>query len=132
MQINNECVRDLLLTIEKVTTYKCTFDFYGVKSKYETLSDYEGDMLSYHIRYLLMSDILFAPDEIHNEKPGEFHVDLTPKGHEFLNTIRDGKVWSKTKELIGDACAFSLKIVSATAEGVAKAYLTQKYGIPFS
>lgn len=132
MKIDNDCVRDLLLTIEKVTNYKSPFDYYGVKSKYETLSSHEGDKLSYHLRYLIMADILFTPDGFHGKKPGEFHVDLTPKGHEFLNTIRDGKVWSKTKELIGEACSFSLKIVSATAEGVAKAYLTQKYGIPFS
>lgn len=85
MHVNNDCVRDILQTIEENSTYKIPFKFYGQKSKYETLSKYDGDMLSYHLRYLLMANLVYSPDGVDGDSNGKFHLDLTPQGHKFLN-----------------------------------------------
>lgn len=85
MRINNDCVHDILQTIEEKSTYKIPFKFYGQKSKYENLSKYDGDMLSYHLRYLLMANLVYSPDGVNGDSNGEFHLDLTPQGHNFLN-----------------------------------------------
>lgn len=85
MRIDNDCVCDILQTIEKVSTHKEPFKFFGEKSKYENLSKYGGDMLSYHLRYLLMANLVYSPDGVSGDSTGEFHLDLTPQGHKFLN-----------------------------------------------
>lgn len=91
MRIDDECVRDILLTIEKVSTYKEPFKFFGEKNKYEPLQKYDGGKISYHLRYLLMSNLIYSPDEHTGKSKDEFYVDLTPDGHKFISNILNGK-----------------------------------------
>lgn len=134
MRIDNDCIRDILLTIEENTTYEHAMYFRDSRNYYsDRLQKYETDKILYHVRNLLLAGYLFKPPEIMKKYPeSALWVDLSPSGHEFLNTIREPKVWLKTKELIHSAGSFSLKIVSATAEGVAKAYISSTLGIPIS
>lgn len=49
---------------------------------------------------------------------------LTYQGHEFLNSIRENKTWSKTKDVAKQAGIFSLKMLGEIAQNVASAAIT--------
>ena len=86
----------------------------------------------YHIRNLILADYLYYPKESIKAPDYREYVDLTPSGHEFLNTIRDPKIWKETKNFAAKAGSFSLKIVSAIAEGIARGYIQATFNIPIS
>ena len=45
---------------------------------------------------------------------------LTNEGHEFLDTIRDGEIWRRTKQVVKTAGAAGLKVVYAIAKNELK------------
>jgi hypothetical protein len=49
---------------------------------------------------------------------------LSFKGHEFLNTVRDEKVWSRTKEIAQKTGNFSLDILKTIAVKIAQELIT--------
>ena len=53
---------------------------------------------------------------------------LTYAGHEYVDTIRDGEVWRKTKEIASKAGVFSLQVLIETGKTVVKQELA-KYGV---
>ncbi|MGG3645122.1 DUF2513 domain-containing protein [Bacillus wiedmannii] len=46
-------------------------------------------------------------------------------GHQFLDTIRDNEIWSKTKKAVGSLSSASISIMSS----LATSYLKQKFGL---
>ncbi len=85
MRIDNECVRDILFTVEEIATFEASFLSKRCKS-YPRLEKYTEDMLLYHIRYLEMKSFIYTPDKKINNA-----FDLTPEGHDFLNSIRTSR-----------------------------------------
>lgn len=83
MIIDRECVMNILSTIEEKSTYKCPCRMIAVSDKYPALKDYESDKLHYHLRYLLMKELVYHPN-----RDDDLGYDLTPSGHEFLNSAR--------------------------------------------
>lgn len=122
MRINNECVRDILFTIEDKSTYEHTCRMTSI-DRYPALTKYKIDELNYHLRYLKMKELLFNPNDY-----DEFGYDLTPAGHEFISNIRDDNNWNKIKGISSNIGFASLKVISAIAEGVATAAINQQLG----
>lgn len=54
---------------------------------------------------------------------------LTWLGHEFLDSIRDPEIWSKTKEGAVASGGFSLEIIGALAKGLVKQKVQKHTGI---
>ena len=132
MRVDNDCVREILLTVEKKSNHETPCCFHNPHKSHEELSKYEVDKIRYHLRYLKMANYIYVPKEYEKYPEHDFYVDLTPTGHEFLNTIRDPEVWSKTKKLSHEAGSFSLKIISAIAEGLAKGYVSTTLNLPIT
>lgn len=85
MRIDPDCIRDILLTIEKNSTFENPCNIRFAKSRNSNLEKYNADKFFYHIRYLKMKNLIFNPDNAHDE----YNVDLTPSGHDYLNSIRN-------------------------------------------
>lgn len=121
MRINNECVRNILFTIEKISNseHGCHFP----NPQYEKLKGYDYDTIQYHLRYLYMKELIYTP-----MKGNKYSYDLTPAGHEFIANIRDDNNWNKIKGISANIGFASLKVVSAIAEGVATAAINQQLG----
>ena len=64
MQINNECVRDILFVIEEDSTFKSPCRMIGIK-RFPVLLKYENDVIQYHLRYLTMKSLIFQPNKIY-------------------------------------------------------------------
>lgn len=87
MRVDNECIRDILFTIEETTTIETSFYSKGCSGRYPQLKKYDEDMILYHLRYLKMKNFIFTPDARESNA-----FDLTPDGHDFLNSIRNNRI----------------------------------------
>lgn len=64
----------------------------------EYFNNYDLDVILYHIKYIRDAELIEpASDTI--------ILDLTPKGHEFLNNIRSASIWKATKEKVYSAAS---------------------------
>lgn len=124
MQLNLDCIRDILFEVEAHSSYG---NFYAYNPENlpcdSFLSKYNCDTVMYHIRQCSLSGYLFNVNwELFNYVGIE---DLTPEGHAFLSNIRTIERWSKTKSIISKVGGAALKLVSATAEGITTALINQ-------
>ena len=138
MRLNMDCVRDILLCVEKHTGLRkyCYFIDSGLeggaafldsveqpRDYQETLSKkYENDELIYHIRFCLDAGLILGVQNCDGYKIGI--ADLTPAGHELLAKIRDDKQWGTLKRGLIAIRNYSLSAISALAEGVTSAAIT--------
>lgn len=117
MKLNPDCVRDVLFTVEKHSTFSQSVepkDFVtdGVVQKYG-----EGELL-YHIREASMAGLL---TDVEFYMAGFIIKDLSPAGHDFLADIRSNTNWAKTKKIAASAGSFSLKAMIDIAKAVVTA-----------
>lgn len=122
MKLDKDLVRDILLAIEANTEAPVgwiTLDIDG-RTRDET---------SYHVVLLAEAEFIEAQDL---STLGEFEwqpTRLTYRGHEFLETIRDGEVWRRTKAGAEKAGNASIGFVWELAKAYGKQVLTERIGI---
>ncbi len=124
MRLNNDCVRDLLLTIEE----EVGIDEY-ISIENTQIKDYSSDDLLYTA--LKLQEAGYINAKVTNCLDGSVSVDifsLTWDGHKFLDNIRDNEVWSKTKSIVAKFSSVSLGIVSNVAAQVILAMIKQQLG----
>lgn len=119
MKLNIDCVRDIMLWVEAITTptqlasYVNTdavdsddgFLYINADDKpkpnaeqKELLKKYSNETLIYHIRYCIEAKLLTEFDS----SDGNVIVikDLTPLGHDFIGNIRHDPVFQKVKTVL--------------------------------
>lgn len=93
MKIHPECMRDLLLVIEKTCDLLNGFE-YVKNNKPPELLNYLHDSIVYHA--VQCNDAGLFKDFLINDACTDFYVsDLTPKGHALINQLRNDTVWNK-------------------------------------
>ena len=128
MKLNADCVRDVLLELEKTLTYR--IDEEGRLEK-NTVSLHELDCIL--IRYT-KEDIFYTLSNLDQAGYIKMTVKgagnsvylcfvncITFQGHEFLEKIRSDQSWSKVKAGTEAIRNYSLDAISALANGVASA-----------
>lgn len=120
MQLNSDCVRTLLLTIEE-----CGYgEHLRTHILYEKLPEYSHEDISYACLKLDEAGYLdvLTTRSLGSTMPIIVEVrDITYAGHEFLNAIRESKNWLKIKDTAKKAGVFSLKHLAQIGEAVATA-----------
>ncbi|MCC0686130.1 DUF2513 domain-containing protein [Clostridioides sp. ZZV14-6345] len=105
MVTNQDCIRDILLFIESAITPNK-----HVTSIYELIANlpYDEDTISYHINLIsenrLVNKINYC-DDVASEIP-----DLSARGHNYLDKIRDNTKWNKIKSSTSSFLNMSLPI----------------------
>ena len=116
MKLNNDLIRNMLLKIESevdgIVSYEitsfCEVEFPGVPV----------DEAVYHMKYLLDANFVQG-------KSGYFR-DITPDGRNFLNNVRDDKVWAETKKTAAKVGGVAINVLSEIAASVIK----KTFGLP--
>lgn len=120
MILNSDCVRDVLLTVES-----CGYgEHLRINALVEKLPTYSSDEVSYSCLKLQEAGYLgvLTTRSLGSTMPIVVEIqDITYSGHEFLNTIREDKNWSKIKDAAKKAGVFSLKHIAQIGEAVAAA-----------
>lgn len=115
MRLNPDCIRDILLEIERYASFEETYTYDPDDLPDESyLSKYDSDTVLYHIRQADQSGLLMDT----NWRLFEYVniQDLSPSGHEFLSNIRSAALWKKVLQKCANA---SLPIIIKFAEIVA-------------
>uniref|UniRef100_UPI00403F7D23 DUF2513 domain-containing protein n=1 Tax=Lentilactobacillus hilgardii TaxID=1588 RepID=UPI00403F7D23 len=114
MELNHDCVRDILLWVEKNASLKPVRTDTVVNS---LDSNWTDDELVYCIIQLNEAELLDGGASMSN---GGISINeikkITWKGHEYLDNIRDDTIWRKTKKTVfSKVGSASLSIVSSVA-----------------
>lgn len=123
MKLNHETVRNLLLFVEEQDTPGVNLE------KLDTFSknyNYESSEVYYTINRLNEANYINA--KIKNYYGGGIDIEIesiTWNGHKFLDTIRDNKVWSKTKSIVSGFSSVSLSLIENVASNVITQLITQ-------
>lgn len=115
LELKPEIVRDILLTIEATKP----------RNKILKLSDLHRFAVS---KQYILDDVLYTVDKLAEAEFIKADVDkrevgqMTYNGHMFLETIKDRKVWEKTKAVVSKVEGVSLSILTDVASSILKSY----------
>lgn len=120
MKLNNDCVRDLLLYIEENSTINKPLNMVNVSIK-----EYSNDEICYTSLKLVEASFINGKTfQADNNIFYAFMVqDLTWEGHQFLDNIRDPKVWTETKSKLSKFMSTSLSVAADVASQVIAAMI---------
>jgi len=105
MKLDMDLVRDLLLQIESLKPYE---GFLIIEK--DKLIDAE------HIELLIEANLIKGSVKLLYPRIPDIKVfRLTWEGHQFLETIRDDKVWRNTKSTLSKAGSFTLDLIQKVA-----------------
>lgn len=105
MKLDMDLVRDLLLQIE------------GLKPYQEILQINTDNLIeAEHLELLIESGLCKGNINYLSNSIPMGHINrLTWEGHQFLETIRDDKVWRNTKSILIKAGSFTLDLIQKVA-----------------
>jgi hypothetical protein len=121
MKRDMDYVRELLLLIEDDIQFDGT-KWFTFTEPDELGSGHSIEELGYHLTLIVEAG--FVKGQLGFGMPSI--SSLTWSGHEFLDNIRDGGVWAKTKERLSGLTSVSLALVGE----IAKAEIKRKLGLP--
>lgn len=127
MKLNYDCVRSVLLTVEKSKTIdeELNINPLTVETIFEQLPKYEDNEILYTIEKLKEAGYINAALQF---AAGHF-IDgavssITYSGHEYLDNIREPEVWRKVKAMLKNAGAITLPLISQAAQMLIGSQLT--------
>jgi hypothetical protein len=123
MKLNHDCIRDLLLFLENNLTINSFGEHNEIQIKYitakEELEKYSKEDIYYSSIKLVEAEFLNALYK--NALADDLIItDITWNGHDYINSIRDPKVWSKIKEKAGDLSNIAFDLVKLLAIEILK------------
>lgn len=129
MKLNPDCIRDILIEVEKSWSITKTdsddliMDFIELDQLCQALPEYSKEDIFYSLYNLdqagyLKVDMSWASGRILFDCCVSF---MTYSGHEFLQKIRDPKHWSAIKSGISALRTYSLDAINALASGITAA-----------
>nr|DAU18430.1 MAG TPA: Flagellin, PadR, transcription factor, DNA.8A [Bacteriophage sp.] len=138
MEINNDCIRDILkYCVKNIDYIEYSVNSWREKSvslhqlySDEKLKKYEKKVIMYSVKKLYENNFIVVNNITPTGKEKEYIencyiVDVTIDGHNFYNSIKDDTVWNKTKNIISRAGNHTLKFIEDTAQMVAVASAKQ-------
>ncbi|MGV8864794.1 MAG: DUF2513 domain-containing protein [Pseudomonas sp.] len=124
MKLDKDLVREILMAIEANNSDPKE----GIDLVLENRTPRE---ISYHVEllaeaeFVLARDAAYLADSMSIWRPTR----LTYKGHEFLDTVRDGEVWRRTKAGAEKAGVAGLGVLLELGKAYGKEVLKEKLGI---
>lgn len=124
MKLNHDCVRALLLYLEENLEFDNTLSISDI-----IIDDFDSQDIMYSAFKLYEADYIsgkLLPRM--NACPGLLINGITWEGHKFLDTIRDNKVWSSTKNMLSKVSSTSISFASSVASQVLSNIISQSLG----
>ena len=127
MQLNPNCVRDVLIAVEANTGYNMYFDYPKELDNAPSLSGYSDEEIRYHILRCTKANLIELRSR---DLGGNMGIaDLTPYGHEFLANIRSDSVWNNVKAVSSKIGSTSLSALTQIASATIAALIKNQLGI---
>ncbi|MEX3912857.1 DUF2513 domain-containing protein [Bacillus paralicheniformis] len=120
MELKIDCVRDILISIEKNLGYGETLPLNDLKNM-PLLKNYDLDDVRYSLDRLKEENYIDSTPDLLDEV---IISSLTFNGHQFLDSIRNDGVWKETKSRLAKiGGAASISTISTVASSIVKAHL---------
>jgi hypothetical protein len=119
VKLNQDCVRNLLLTIEEELSINEPLDAVRLQQK-PRLQQYSLDDIVYTISKLKEAGFINADVLVTLDGTDAIVSSLTYNGHLFLDNIRDDGVWKLTKQAASKLSSVSLNILAELASSYIK------------
>ena len=126
MKLNYDCLRKILLTIESDICWHddLTFCYTNLAALTETLSDFSRAEIAYASKMAIEANLIEARIMDCDTCIIDIHYyGLSFEGHQFLDTVRENKIWTKTKRIISAAGGASLSIIKEIASNCITAFI---------
>ncbi len=130
MKRDMDLIRELLLRIEKHAKPAT-----GIAGRYLEVRDlrlhvegYDRAQVVYHAYLLVQAELVDG----FSRGVDEYHIlvkGLTWRGHDFLDDVRDPKIWHATKACAKKAGGFSFDLLRALAKGFLKKKVEEHTGV---
>jgi hypothetical protein len=130
MKLNHDCIRDVIIYIEDNCIYEDdsrgnrsihSRTIYEITHDKKLSSLYTEDEITYTVVQLFLDNMVIG-----RLTPFGFNFTwcevtaLSPKGHEFLDNIKDDTVWKKAKKFVGEhLTSTSFSIIANVASKLA-------------
>ncbi|WP_259417649.1 DUF2513 domain-containing protein [Bacillus toyonensis] len=123
MKLNQDCIRSILLELEEKLNLGQHIHLHQLK-EFETFKEFGENQSIYAILKLIEAGYLSGAHQFDGDEIYYLGIaSITFSGHEFLDTIRDSKVWSTTKTLTKKLSSVPLNVLSAVAVKVTKDFI---------
>lgn len=127
MKLNYDCVRSVLLAVEKAEMIDENLSLTPLKvfELFDGLPEYKDNEILYTVEKLKEAGYINAALQF---AAGHF-IDgavssITYSGHEYLDNIREPEVWRKVKAMLKNAGAITLPLISQAAQMLIGSQLT--------
>ena len=120
MRINYELIREMLLVIESYVDGENFIDGKSFVLHCEH-DDYSDEQMVYHMKYLIDAGYLET-----SRMDRWYFRDISPMGREYLENIRDDKIWRIVKDKLSALSSASPQVLVRIATQVAINYLTSQ------
>ena len=127
MKLNHNCVRDLLLYTEEHLEYG-----YYIKVSEAQINSYSQYEIIYAADKLLEAGYIVGDKRVTMDSKGIPQIDITSitwSGHQFLDNIRDNKVWEHTKGILSKFSSVSIGVISNVASQVISNMVKSQMGL---
>ena len=114
MKLNHDCIREVMLYLEENLDIGDTIDVDEIE-----LAEYNKNDVTYSVAKLYEAG--YISGKITNSfthSYSGFVSGITWEGHKFLDTIRDNKVWSMTKNVLSKVSSASITFASTVASQI--------------
>lgn len=126
MILNPDCLRDILIYVEKNTDLKHILSI-SPDSLPDELNHYTGDEVMYHIKQAELSYLINVSSWYLNGGCAIHY--LLPDGHQFLANIRGEDNWNKTKDIAKSVGSNSLDSLKQIATSLISTLIQTKLGL---
>ena len=122
MELNKDCVRDILLKCEELLQMNDdgTMNTLQSSNLHEVLPNYDLSVIKYSVLKMKEAELINAKIISYDDPMiGEFLIiDITYFGHEFIEQIKDDNNWKKVKDVAKKVGSSSIDILLQIATGV--------------
>ena len=126
MKRDMDLIREILLKLEAVEAFNG--DLQPVTATELGITEYGEMEFTYNAALLIEAKMLTGNTRMAVE--GHIVIGaLTWGGHDFLDAIRDSKIWQETKEGAKQVGGFTLDLLKALAKGLVKKKIEQHTGV---
>lgn len=124
MKLDIDCVRDVLLELEQLPV-----DCHTMNSFPSSISKHGEKNVEYVLAKLKEAGYINADIRLFPNGQYDYYgiYDITFPGHQFLETVRDNRVWSKTKTVAGKVGSKAFDVITQIASSVITELIAKQF-----
>lgn len=129
MKRDMDLIRTILLKVEADPTFDGLSQTTNIDAARLGIIDHSEKEVTYHIVQLIEAGLLAGNMKLAGISCLVVIHKLTWAGHDFLDTVRDPKIWEKTKKEVEAAGGFTFELVKDLAKGFIKKQIEELTGV---